>query len=159
VTGVEEAAGCAGCLLSGCLGLQQIRPWRSGSYGRDIDQTRHRAGKKGTHPNIEGTRAKLKRSPENRHEARTVLLVPGRSGIFDGRRGRRPGWPAPPAPPERLGFPVALVGTAFDTEEAVLLAEDGDILLYRDAGFQRVANGFDSAVRAVVTGDWDKTYS
>jgi hypothetical protein len=86
-------------------------------------------------------------------------LVPGRSGIFDGRRGRRPGWPAPPAPPERLGFPVALVGTAFDTEEAVLLAEDGDILLYRDAGFQRVANGFDSAVRAVVTGDWDKTYS
>ncbi|AJP05222.1 hypothetical protein TU94_31170 [Streptomyces cyaneogriseus subsp. noncyanogenus] len=59
---------------------------------------------------------------------------------------------------KRLGFPVALVGTAFDTAEAVLLAEDGDILLYGDAGFQRVANGFDSAVRAVVTGDWDKTY-
>ncbi|CQR60349.1 SUKH-3 domain-containing protein [Streptomyces leeuwenhoekii] len=59
---------------------------------------------------------------------------------------------------KRLGFPVSLVGTAFDTEEAVLLAENGDILLYGDAGFQRVASGFGSAVRALVTGDWDKSY-
>lgn len=59
---------------------------------------------------------------------------------------------------KRLGFPVLPVGTVFDTEESVLLAENGDILFFGDAGFQRVANGFENAVRAVVTGDWDKTF-
>ncbi|MES4901700.1 MULTISPECIES: SUKH-3 domain-containing protein [unclassified Streptomyces] len=59
---------------------------------------------------------------------------------------------------KRLGFPVLLVGTVFDTEEAVLLAENGDVLLYGDAGFQRVANDFSNALRAVVTDTWDKTF-
>ncbi|WP_177000948.1 SUKH-3 domain-containing protein [Streptomyces sp. cf386] len=57
-----------------------------------------------------------------------------------------------------LGCPVLLVGTVFDTEESVLLTENGDILFYGDAGFQRVANGFGNAVRALLTGDWDKTF-
>ncbi|GGS73718.1 SUKH-3 domain-containing protein [Streptomyces griseoviridis] len=59
---------------------------------------------------------------------------------------------------KRLGFPVVLVGTVFETEESVLLAGDGDIFFFGDAGFQRVANGFENAVRAVLTGDWDKTF-
>jgi SUKH-3 immunity protein of toxin-antitoxin system len=58
----------------------------------------------------------------------------------------------------RLEQPVLLVGTAFDTEESVLLAENGDVFLYGDAGFQRVANGFENAVRAFATGDWDRTF-
>nr|WP_272920628.1 SUKH-3 domain-containing protein [Streptomyces sp. SID8367] len=59
---------------------------------------------------------------------------------------------------KRLGSPVLLVGTVFSTEEAVLLAENGDILTYGDAGFQRVGHGFEHAVRALVAGDWDKTF-
>ncbi|GGS20128.1 SUKH-3 domain-containing protein [Streptomyces griseoviridis] len=59
---------------------------------------------------------------------------------------------------KRLGFPVTLVGTVSHTEESVLLAGDGDIFFFGDAGFQRVANGFENAVRAVLTGDWDKTF-
>jgi hypothetical protein len=59
---------------------------------------------------------------------------------------------------KRLGRPVLLVGTAFETEECVLLADNGDILLAGDAGFQRIAGGFENAVRALVTGDWDKTF-
>lgn len=59
---------------------------------------------------------------------------------------------------KRLGQPVALIGTTAETEDCVLLAENGDVLIFGDAGFQRVANGFENAVRAVVTGDWDKTF-
>ncbi|MGW3120302.1 SUKH-3 domain-containing protein [Streptomyces sp. NPDC001107] len=59
---------------------------------------------------------------------------------------------------KRLGQPVALVGTAFDTEECVLLAENGDILFAGDAGFQRIANGFENAIRALATDNWDKTF-
>ncbi len=58
----------------------------------------------------------------------------------------------------RLGMPVLPVGTAFETEETVLLAENGDILFAGDAGMQRVANGFEEAVRALVSGEWDKTF-
>ncbi|MFD9124070.1 SUKH-3 domain-containing protein [Kitasatospora sp. NPDC059571] len=56
----------------------------------------------------------------------------------------------------RLGQGVTLIGTAFETEECLLLADDGDILLYGDGGFQRVAHGFENAIRALVSGDWDK---
>lgn len=59
---------------------------------------------------------------------------------------------------QRLEQPVLLVGTAFETEESVLLARNGDVFLYGDAGFQRVANGFENAVRAFATGDWDRTF-
>ncbi|MFJ4713549.1 SUKH-3 domain-containing protein [Streptomyces sp. NPDC088785] len=59
---------------------------------------------------------------------------------------------------KRLGFPVLLVGTVFSTEEAVLVAENGEVLFYGDAGFQRVGAGFEDAVRALVAGDWDKTF-
>lgn len=58
----------------------------------------------------------------------------------------------------RLGQPVVPLGIAFSTEEAVLLAENGDILFGGDAGMQRVANGFEAAIVALVTDDWDKTF-
>ncbi|RXS83479.1 RHS repeat-associated core domain-containing protein, partial [Streptomyces sp. TM32] len=59
---------------------------------------------------------------------------------------------------KRIGRPVVLVGTATDTQEAVLLADNSDVYLAGDAGIQRVANGFGNAVRALVAGDWDKTF-
>lgn len=59
---------------------------------------------------------------------------------------------------KRLGQPVLPVGIATSTEEAVLLAENGDILFAGDAGMQRVANGFEAAIQALVTGEWDKTF-
>jgi len=59
---------------------------------------------------------------------------------------------------KHLGRSALPIGIAFSTEEAVLLAENGDILFAGDAGMQRVANGFEAAVQAVVTGDWDKTF-
>ncbi|MGW2721522.1 SUKH-3 domain-containing protein [Streptomyces sp. NPDC001492] len=58
----------------------------------------------------------------------------------------------------RLGQPVLPLGIAFSTEEAVLLAENGDILFGGDAGMQRVANGFETAIVALVMDDWDKTF-
>ncbi|MFD9123270.1 SUKH-3 domain-containing protein [Kitasatospora sp. NPDC059571] len=58
----------------------------------------------------------------------------------------------------RSGLAVVPVGLAFDTEETVLLAENGDILLGGDAGVQWVANGFERAMRALVADDWDKSY-
>ncbi|KUL36072.1 hypothetical protein ADL22_25515 [Streptomyces sp. NRRL F-4489] len=58
----------------------------------------------------------------------------------------------------RIGPPVLLVGTATDTQEAVLLAGDGDVYLAGDAGIQRVANGFGNAVRSLVMGDWEKRF-
>ncbi|MFG2888050.1 SUKH-3 domain-containing protein [Streptomyces sp. NPDC048248] len=59
---------------------------------------------------------------------------------------------------QRIGQPVLIVGTAFSTEEAVLLAGNGEIFLAGDAGIQRVAKGFENAVQALVTGEWDKTF-
>ncbi|GGN36971.1 hypothetical protein GCM10012285_11300 [Streptomyces kronopolitis] len=59
---------------------------------------------------------------------------------------------------KRIGRPVVLVGTATDTQEAVLLADNSDVYLAGDAGIQRVASGFGNAVRALVAGDWDKTF-
>ncbi|MGW5782260.1 SUKH-3 domain-containing protein [Streptomyces sp. NPDC003863] len=59
---------------------------------------------------------------------------------------------------KRLGMPLLPVGFAFCTAETVHLAENGDIILGGDAGMQRVANGFEGAVRALISGDWDKTF-
>ncbi|MDI3408657.1 SUKH-3 domain-containing protein [Streptomyces cavernicola] len=59
---------------------------------------------------------------------------------------------------KRLGQPVLPLGIAFSTEEAVLLADNGDILFGGDAGMQRVANGFGTAIEALVTDTWDKTF-
>ncbi|MFJ8649000.1 SUKH-3 domain-containing protein [Streptomyces sp. NPDC093546] len=58
----------------------------------------------------------------------------------------------------RLGMPVLPVGTAFETYETVLLAENGDILFAGDAGMQRVGHGFEGAVRALISGEWDRTF-
>ena len=58
----------------------------------------------------------------------------------------------------RLGQPVLPLGIAFSTEDAVLLADNGDIFFAGDAGMQRVANGFEAAIVALVTDDWDKTF-
>ncbi|MFD6248861.1 hypothetical protein [Streptomyces roseolus] len=59
---------------------------------------------------------------------------------------------------QRLGMSALPVGIAFETEEMVLLAENGDIVLGGDAGLQRVAHGFEEAMRALISGDWDKTF-
>ncbi|WP_448317259.1 hypothetical protein [Streptomyces sp. CO7] len=58
----------------------------------------------------------------------------------------------------RLGMSAVPVGIAFETEEMVLLADNGDIVLGGDAGVQRVAHGFEAAVRALISGDWDMTF-
>ncbi|MEU5389455.1 MULTISPECIES: SUKH-3 domain-containing protein [Kitasatospora] len=58
----------------------------------------------------------------------------------------------------RIGRPVLPIGAVFSTAEYLLLAEDGEVLFGGDAGIQRVAHGFEAAVRALVTGDWDKTF-
>ncbi|MFF9865072.1 SUKH-3 domain-containing protein [Streptomyces sp. NPDC013953] len=84
-----------------------------------------------------------------RHEAVVTLSVEAALDVFAPNvRGYA----------RRLGMPVLPVGTAFETEETVLLAENGDILFAGDAGMQRVANGFEEAVRALVSGEWDKTF-
>ncbi|MEU2506495.1 SUKH-3 domain-containing protein [Streptomyces sp. NPDC007863] len=59
---------------------------------------------------------------------------------------------------KRLGMSALPLGVALSTEEMVLLAENGDILLAGDAGVQRVAHGFEAAMRALITGDWDMTF-
>ncbi|MFF7443181.1 SUKH-3 domain-containing protein [Streptomyces sp. NPDC008122] len=59
---------------------------------------------------------------------------------------------------KRLGMSALPVGVAFETEEMVLLGENGDIVLGGDAGVQRVAHGFEEAVRALISGDWDMTF-
>ncbi|MFF5284493.1 SUKH-3 domain-containing protein [Streptomyces sp. NPDC013171] len=59
---------------------------------------------------------------------------------------------------KRLGMSALPVGVAFETEEMVLLGENGDIALGGDAGVQRVAHGFEEAVRALISGDWDMTF-
>jgi SUKH-3 immunity protein len=59
---------------------------------------------------------------------------------------------------KRLGHPVLPVGMIFDTEERVLLAENGDITIGGDAGLQKVANGFERSIQALLSDDWDKTF-
>lgn len=59
---------------------------------------------------------------------------------------------------KRIGQPVLPIGAVFSSREYLLLAENEDILFAGDAGIQRVANGFENAVRALVSGDWHKTY-
>ncbi|WP_280872019.1 hypothetical protein [Streptomyces sp. MJP52] len=59
---------------------------------------------------------------------------------------------------KRLGMSALPVGIAFETEEMVLLAGNGDIVLGGDAGVQRVAHGFEEAVRALISGDWDMRF-
>ncbi|MCZ0983535.1 hypothetical protein O1L60_42800 [Streptomyces diastatochromogenes] len=59
---------------------------------------------------------------------------------------------------KRLHMSALPVGIAFETEEMVLLAENGDIVLGGDAGVQRVAHGFEEAVRALIAGDWDMRF-
>lgn len=58
----------------------------------------------------------------------------------------------------RLGQGVLPLGIVFDTEEAVLLAESGEIFFTGDAGMQRGGDDFDTAVEALVTDNWDKTF-
>ncbi|MFJ9406562.1 SUKH-3 domain-containing protein [Streptomyces sp. NPDC101393] len=59
---------------------------------------------------------------------------------------------------KRIGQRLVLVGTAWDTEDVVLLAENDDIFISGDAGIQRIANGFENAIRAIGTDSWDKTF-
>lgn len=58
----------------------------------------------------------------------------------------------------QLGMPAVPIGTVLVTEESVLLAENGDIIFAGDAGMQRVGNGFAEAVKAFVSGTWDKRF-
>ncbi|MFJ8946845.1 SUKH-3 domain-containing protein [Streptomyces sp. NPDC102395] len=58
----------------------------------------------------------------------------------------------------RVGRPLVPVGSAFATEEVVLMARDGDVFLGGDAGMQYVGNGFVKSVQALISGDWDKTF-
>ncbi|MFF4599830.1 SUKH-3 domain-containing protein [Amycolatopsis sp. NPDC001319] len=58
----------------------------------------------------------------------------------------------------RIGKLVLPVGAAFETDERILLAQDGEMLLAGDAGIQRVGFGFETFLRALLTGDWDKTF-
>ena len=58
----------------------------------------------------------------------------------------------------RLGQEVMPVGAAFETEDSVLLAENGDIIFSGDAGMQRVGNGFEESLRALLANDWDRTF-
>ncbi|MFE9137161.1 hypothetical protein [Streptomyces sp. NPDC007355] len=59
---------------------------------------------------------------------------------------------------KRLGMSALPVGIALSTEETVLLAENGDIVLGVEGLVQRVANGFEESVRALISGDWDMTF-
>jgi hypothetical protein len=59
---------------------------------------------------------------------------------------------------KRLGMSALPVGVAFSTGESVLLAENGDIVLGGEGVVQRVANGFEESVRALISGDWDMTF-
>ncbi|MFD6278533.1 SUKH-3 domain-containing protein [Streptomyces sp. NPDC060209] len=58
----------------------------------------------------------------------------------------------------QLGMKAVPVGVAMETEENVLLVENGDIVFAGDAGMQRVGNGFEEAVKAFVSSTWDKTF-
>lgn len=58
----------------------------------------------------------------------------------------------------RVGRPLIPIGSAFSTEEVVLIAGDRDIFLAGDAGIQYVGNGFLQSMQALISGDWDKTF-
>jgi hypothetical protein len=58
----------------------------------------------------------------------------------------------------RIGQNLLPVGMAFSTEEAVLLADSGAIFFGGDAGMQRVAKNFETAVTNLVADNWDKTF-
>ncbi|WP_407841434.1 SUKH-3 domain-containing protein [Streptomyces sp. DSM 116496] len=58
----------------------------------------------------------------------------------------------------RVGRPLIPVGSAFATEEVVLIASDGDVFLAGDAGMQYVGNGFMQSMQAMIAGTWDKTF-
>ncbi|MFE7753325.1 SUKH-3 domain-containing protein [Streptomyces sp. NPDC057428] len=59
---------------------------------------------------------------------------------------------------QRVGRPLVPVGSAFATEEVVLIASDGDVFLAGDAGMQYVGNGFMQSMQALISGNWDKTF-
>ncbi|MBT2452947.1 SUKH-3 domain-containing protein [Streptomyces sp. ISL-43] len=59
---------------------------------------------------------------------------------------------------QRVGRPLIPVGSAFATEEVVLIATDGDVYLAGDAGMQYVGNGFMQSMQALISGTWDKTF-
>ncbi|MFE2265618.1 SUKH-3 domain-containing protein [Streptomyces griseosporeus] len=59
---------------------------------------------------------------------------------------------------KKVQRPLVPIGSAFATEEVVLLAPDGDVFLAGDAGMQRVGNGFVESMQALISGDWDKTF-
>ncbi|MEV0470268.1 SUKH-3 domain-containing protein [Streptomyces prunicolor] len=59
---------------------------------------------------------------------------------------------------QRVGRPLVPVGSAFATEEAVLIAGDGDVFLAGDAGMQYVGNGFLQSMQALISETWDKTF-
>ncbi|MFI7603714.1 SUKH-3 domain-containing protein [Micromonospora sp. NPDC049366] len=58
----------------------------------------------------------------------------------------------------RLGMSVVPVGMAFETEERLLLAEDGEILIAGDGGIQRVGRGFENCLAALISGAWNKRF-
>ncbi|WP_331745532.1 SUKH-3 domain-containing protein [Streptomyces mirabilis] len=59
---------------------------------------------------------------------------------------------------QRVGRPLVPVGSAFATEEVVLIAGDGDVFLAGDAGMQYVGNGFIQSMQALISETWDKTF-
>lgn len=59
---------------------------------------------------------------------------------------------------QRVGRPLIPVGSAFATEEVVLIASDGDVFLAGDAGMQHIGNGFAQSMQALIAGTWDKTF-
>ncbi|THA23007.1 hypothetical protein E6R18_31650 [Streptomyces sp. A1277] len=59
----------------------------------------------------------------------------------------------------RLGMRAVPIGIALETEENVLLLENGDIVFAGDADIQRIGPGFEEAVKAFVSSSWDKTFS
>ncbi|WP_405537404.1 SUKH-3 domain-containing protein [Streptomyces sp. NBC_00075] len=58
----------------------------------------------------------------------------------------------------RVGRPLTPIGSAFATEEVVLIANGGDVFLAGDAGIQYVGNGFVQSMQALISGTWDKTF-
>ncbi|MGF2212081.1 hypothetical protein [Streptomyces albidoflavus] len=50
------------------------------------------------------------------------------------------------------------VGSAFVTEEVVLIARGGDVFLAGDAGMQYVGNGFMQSMQTLVSGVWGKKF-
>ncbi|WP_411148523.1 SUKH-3 domain-containing protein [Streptomyces sp. A30] len=59
---------------------------------------------------------------------------------------------------QKVRRPLVPVGSAFATEEVVLIAYDGDVFLAGDAGMQYVGNGFMKSMQALISDDWDKTF-